>query len=97
MIKRTWETDDVLVDPHTADGLTTARRLRRTGAVASEPMIVLETALPVKFAETITEAVGFQPERPPSLEGLEDLPRRVQVMPPDVDQVKDYIETHAGA
>ena len=30
-------------------------------------MIVLETALPVKFAETIVEALGREPTRPAAL------------------------------
>jgi len=52
---------------------------------------VLETALPVKFAETIVEALGREPERPNDLKGIEKLPQRVEVMAPDVDAVKRYI------
>ena len=40
-------------------------------------MIVLETALPAKFAETIVEALGREPERPARFEGIEALPKRV--------------------
>jgi len=58
------------------------------------PMIVLETALPIKFAETIQEALGRTPDRPPKFLGIEALPKRVQVMPADVQQVKAYIERH---
>jgi threonine synthase len=58
-------------------------------------MLVLETALPAKFAATIVEALGREPLRPPGLEGLEDLPRRCTVIPVDVERVKRYIETHA--
>jgi threonine synthase len=42
------------VDPHTADGLFVAEPWREAGV----KMICLETALPVKFAETIREALG---------------------------------------
>ena len=35
-------------------------------------MIVLETALPIKFAATIVEALGHEPERPARFEGIED-------------------------
>ena len=58
-------------------------------------MLVLETALPIKFAQTIEEALGRPPVRPNGFDGLEDKPRRVQVMPADVDQVKAYIVAHA--
>jgi threonine synthase len=55
---------------------------------------VLETALPAKFAATIHEALGVEPPRPAGLEGIEELPKRVKVMPVDVDQVKAYIHAH---
>ena len=57
-----------LVDPHTADGLKVALERRQAGV----PMIVLETALPAKFAETLREATGQEPPRPAGLEGIED-------------------------
>ena len=83
----------VVIDTHTADGLKVAREQRRPGL----PMLVLETALPIKFAQTIEEALGRPPARPAGFEGLEDKPRRVQVMPADVEQVKAYIAAHAQA
>jgi threonine synthase len=79
----------VTIDTHTADGVKVARERRGNNAV---PMIVLETALPIKFAETIVEALGHAPERPAKFAGIESLPKRVRVMPSDVAQVKAYIE-----
>jgi threonine synthase len=81
----------VLIDTHTADGLKVARDVRRPG----ETMIVLETALPVKFAQTIVEAIGREPDRPPALAGIEQLPKRFSVMPADAQAVKRYIAEHA--
>ena len=80
----------VVIDTHTADGVKVAREHLRPGV----PMLVLETALPIKFAETITEALGRPPECPAKFAGIEALPKRVQVMPADVAQVKAYIERH---
>ncbi|TFZ00511.1 threonine synthase [Ramlibacter henchirensis] len=91
-IRSTWERLGVMVDTHTADGLKVARENLEAGV----PMIVLETALPVKFAAAIVEALGREPERPARFEGLERLPRRVTVLPPDVGQVKSYIAAHCG-
>ena len=34
-------------------------------------MVCLETAQPVKFADTIREALGSEPGRPPAYEGIE--------------------------
>ena len=59
-------------------------------------MLVLETALPAKFAATIQEALGREPERPAALQGIEALPRRFTVMPVDTGAVKRYIETHCA-
>jgi len=81
----------VMVDPHTADGLKVAREY----LAPDVPMIVLETAQPVKFADTIHEALGRAPTRPAALEGIERLPRRFAVMPADVNSVKQYIAEHA--
>ena len=80
-----------LIDTHTADGLKVAREYVEAGV----PMIVLETALPAKFAETIVEAVGREPERPAAMRGIEQLPKRFEVMAPDVVAVKRFIAAHA--
>ena len=92
-IQDTWQRFGQMVDTHTADGLKVARAHLEPGV----PMVVLETALPIKFAETIVEALGRAPERPAKFDGIEDLPRRVQRVPADVAVVKDYIARHCAA
>ncbi len=79
-----------MIDTHTADGVKVAREHMKAGV----PMIVLETALPVKFAATIVEALGQEPTRPAKFEGIEALPKRVHVMKADVAQIKAYIAKH---
>jgi len=79
-----------MIDTHTADGVKVAREHIKAGV----PMIVLETALPIKFAATIVEALGQEPNRPAKFEGIEALPKRVQVMKADVAQIKAYIAQH---
>jgi len=91
-IRQTWQRCGTMVDTHTADGLKVAREHCRQGV----PMLVLETALPAKFAETIREALGIDAPRPAALQGIEDLPKRFQVMPVDVERVKRYIAEHTG-
>ena len=86
-IKDTWERHGMVIDTHTADGLKVAMENRANGV----PMIVLETALPIKFAATIVEALGREPERPAKFEGIEALPKRVQVMEADVAAIKALI------
>ena len=92
-IKDTFERFGVMIDTHTADGVKVAREHLN----AATPMIVLETALPIKFAETIVEALGRQPDRPAKFEGIEALPKRVQVMAADTAAVQRYITQHCPA
>jgi threonine synthase len=82
----------VTIDTHTADGVKVAREYLKPG----QPMIVLETALPIKFAATIVEALGHEPERPAKFEGIEDLPKRVKVIAADVQVVKATIAENCG-
>jgi threonine synthase len=89
-IRDTYQRLGVMIDTHTADGLKVARQYVQRGT----PMIVLETALPIKFAATIVEALGREPERPAKFEGIEKLPRRVTVLPADAKVVKEFIAAH---
>ena len=91
-IRETFDRFKVVIDTHTADGVKVARE----HLLAGVPMLVLETALPIKFAATIEQALGRPPERPPGFDGIEDLPKRVMLMPADVDQIKAYVVAHAG-
>jgi threonine synthase len=83
----------VVIDPHTADGVKVAREHRTPGVTT----VCLETALPAKFAETIVEAIGREPERPAGYADIESRPQRVELMPVDVARLKRYIEANAGA
>ena len=90
-IRSTYDETGVLVDPHTADGVKVARQYVEEGV----PMVVLETALPAKFSDTIEEALGRPATPPAALADLELRPQRVEVMDCDADAVRRYIEAHA--
>ena len=92
-IRRMHSSYGQVVDPHTADGLKVALEHMNPG----EPMIVLETALPVKFADTIMQAIQQMPQVPHKFKDLESLPLRFEVMPPDLGQVKKFIEAHCNS
>jgi threonine synthase len=91
-IRELWEEYGLMVDTHTADGIKVGLEQRRPHL----PLICLETALPAKFEETILEALGIPPERPAALEGVENLPQRVEVMDADVVKLKAYIAENAS-
>jgi threonine synthase len=91
-IRSTWEQHGMVIDTHTADGLKVALECRNPAI----PMVVLETALPIKFAATIVEALGREPERPTKFVGIEALPKKVQVMQSDAAAVKALIAQECG-
>ncbi len=79
------------LDPHTAVGVKAAQKL-----VGSEQTAVcLATAHPAKFCEAVHKATGEQPPLPPSLQGIDNLPSRCEVMDAELEQVKRFIKEKA--
>jgi threonine synthase len=91
-IRRVYRDHGQMIDTHTADGLKVGIAHREEGV----PLVCLETALPVKFAETIREALGRDPEFPAGLENLERLPQRFSVLDADATAVEDFIARNSG-
>ena len=81
----------VVIDPHTAVAVKVGREHAKPGV----PMIVLETAKPAKFNETIREALGVDAEIPHRFEDLLSRPQRSTALPADAQAVKRYIVEHA--
>jgi threonine synthase len=79
-----------MVDTHTADGIKVGLEHREPGV----PMVCLETALAAKFEDTIREALGRAPERPPAYADLESRPRRFEVIDADTEAVKRFVAAH---
>lgn len=91
-IQTTYQRFGMMIDTHTADAVKVAREHLSPGI----PMIMLETALPIKFASTIVEALGQEPHRPARFEGIEALPKRVTRMAADATLAKDFIARHCA-
>ncbi len=91
-LRDTFNRSGMVIDPHTADGLKVALE-HITPDVCT---ILLETALPIKFADTVAEALGRLPHRPAQFEGIEALPKRVQTMQADVTALKVLITQSCG-
>jgi len=83
-----------LVDPHTAVGIAAARRV---GQVNPEtPLVVLSTAHPAKFPETVKAATGVDPVLPPQVLALKNKRERIQRLPADLDAVKSVVREVMG-
>ena len=70
-IRRVYEETGYIADPHTAIALAAARD-------TTDPVIVLSTAHPAKFPDTIKRALGSTPESASGLTSLYATPVRVQ-------------------
>ena len=92
-IRSVYQQYNQMIDTHTADGLKVGLEHRETGV----PLICLETALPAKFAATIREAIGQDPEVPYGMAGLELLPQRFCLLDADDVVVKNLIVSTCGA
>jgi threonine synthase len=82
-----------LVDPHTAVGLAAAAKI---ASKARGPIVVLSTAHPAKFPESVARATGLTPPLPPRLKGLYEGAERVTVLPHDGAQVRAFIEARSA-
>jgi threonine synthase len=82
-----------LIDPHSAVGLAAARR---TAASGTAPTVVLATAHPGKFPETVADATGVVPPLPPRLEQSYLGPERFSVLPSDARTLRTFIEARSA-
>ncbi|MGO3032391.1 MAG: threonine synthase, partial [Microbacterium gubbeenense] len=79
------------IDPHTADGVKVARDYVEDGV----PMLVMETAKPAKFQETITEAIGVTIPLSDELQQMLEAPQHVVEMAADEKALRDYVSANA--
>ncbi len=86
-IRAILKTEGILIDPHTADAVKVALDRMRGGV----KMLVMETAQPAKFAATIREATGKDPERPVGYVDIEKRPQHVTVVPAQAQVVRDFL------
>jgi len=82
-----------LVDPHTAVGLAGAARA--PSAAGPAPVVVLSTAHPAKFPETVQQVTGAKPPSPRGADLLAGRAERFESIPADAEAAKAYIRQFA--
>lgn len=90
-IRSVHEASGEIIDPHTADGVKVAREYVETDV----PMLVLETAKPQKFSETITEAIGVELEFSAELQRMLAAPQHVTEMADDEQALRAFVAANA--
>ena len=81
-----------LLDPHTAVGVRAALDLFSSDTAR----ICLATAHPAKFADAVEKAVGVSTPVPGSIAALAGKETRCAVMDVDLEQVRQFVMTHAA-
>ena len=81
-----------LIDPHTAVGVAGMQRAR---GVTAAPIVVLSTAHPAKFPETVEAATGEAPTMPRNAAHLAAKAERFEHLSADADAVKAYVSAFA--
>ncbi|MDR1893771.1 MAG: threonine synthase [Spirochaetales bacterium] len=79
-----------LMDPHTAVGYHAGMGFRKKHP-AAEPLVILSTAHPGKFAEVIEKAVNQSPPLPAALSALADKPKQAVLIDSNFQSLKDFL------
>ncbi len=82
-----YETDGMILDPHTAVGVGAARR-----RVGDLPELVMATAHPAKFPAAVEQATGLHPELPDHLDDLFEREERFTVLPNELATVQAFVD-----
>jgi len=86
MIKKCYEQESYILDPHTAVGVAVAERF----ADSTVPTICLATAHPAKFNEAIQQAIGIAAHHP-ALDKLANAETRCDTIANDESAIRDYL------
>jgi threonine synthase len=89
----------VLIDPHTAVGLTAAADHLTAGwgsggsrgSDTAEQIIVLSTAHPGKFSDVVLDSTGVAPQIPERLARCMDLPKQATRVGPRLGELSRFL------
>ena len=86
VIKDTYKREEMLIDPHTAVAIGVVNKIPLEGNT-----IILSTAHPSKFSETVMKATGIKPDLPESLNNIMVDKEKYERLPNDLNKIKNYI------
>ncbi len=88
-IAQVYASSGMLLDPHTAVGLSAARSIGSTGS----PMVCLATAHPAKFPDAVEKGSGVRPALPARLGDLFERDECFDVLPNDLATVQAHVRS----
>ena len=86
IIKNISEKHDVIIDPHTATAVGASKKINDKSKI-----LVLATAHPYKFLETIKKATSKELKVPKQLEKISDKKEKYDILENKISDVKNYI------
>ncbi len=92
-IRRVFEQTGEMLDPHSIIGYVAGETLVDPRDSA---MVAMATAHPAKFPDAVEAATGVKPVLPPRLDDLFDREERYDVLPNEIDAVKNLIVERLG-
>jgi threonine synthase len=83
----------MVIDPHSAVGLSAARAARATRLVADDiPIISLACAHPAKFPDAVKSVTGAHPALPNHMADLMEREERLSVIENDISDVQAFVK-----
>ena len=86
VIKETYKSQEMLIDPHTAVAIGVVNKISLEGKT-----IILATAHPSKFSDTVVKETGIKPELPKNLNNIFDKKEIYKKLPQDLKKIQNYI------
>jgi len=87
IIKKNYEENNIILDPHTAVGVGVAKKL------SFNECVVLSTAHPCKFPDAINNAINKHEKLPEELQHVLDKEENFQVLKNNTEEVKNFIKS----
>ncbi|MBD1161835.1 threonine synthase [Pelagibacterales bacterium SAG-MED15] len=87
IIKKNYEINNIVLDPHTAVGVGAANKL------SFNDCVVLSTAHPSKFPESTNSAINKREKLPNELQHVLDKNENFQILKNNTDDVKNFIKS----
>ena len=86
VIKDIYRKQEILIDPHTAVAIGAANKISLEGNT-----VILATAHPSKFSETVMKATGIKSDLPENLKNILTGKEKYEKLPKDLEKIKNYI------
>ena len=85
IIKKNYEQNNIILDPHTAVGVGAANKL------SFNDCVVLSTAHPCKFPDVTKKAINKHENLPKELQNVLDKDEHFQVLKNNIQEVKNFV------